>query len=151
MPPATALLFLALLSLQPSSEIWLDQPLTNWNKGGAAVPAGPAPEEPLTSVLARCRQTPPAGTVQRLRLVGGKFAGTLSPTLMTSRADGSSGEVRLSKSELTVEYNRYAPRDPLCCPSARESLTTACCGSQARAGEARTGPAAGASTSAAPW
>ncbi len=54
--------------------------------------------------------------------VAGRFAGTLSPALMTSREDGSSGAVRLAPPGITVEFARYAPRDPLCCPSARATV-----------------------------
>jgi hypothetical protein len=49
--------------------------------------------------------------------VGGRFAGVLSPSLMTSRLDGSSGAVRLAPPTVVVEFSRYAPKDPLCCPS----------------------------------
>jgi hypothetical protein len=38
---------------------------------------------------------------------------------MTSRQDGSSGEVRVSPPEITVEFARYTAADPLCCPSSR--------------------------------
>ena len=51
--------------------------------------------------------------------VSGKYAGTLSPVAMTSREDGSSGEVRISPLEITAEFSRYTPADPLCCPSSR--------------------------------
>ena len=154
----------ALLLVIQSSNVWLDQPLANWNKAGAPVPAAPAPEESLTAVASRCRLTPPttgparavaaAGwmpfnyfgqpiTQDNVEIVGGmtgadgmcrptrynvfvfvagRFAGTLSPALMTSREDGSSGAVRLAPPEITVEFARYAPRDPLCCPSARATV-----------------------------
>jgi LppP/LprE lipoprotein len=49
----------------------------------------------------------------------GEFAGTLSPVLMDSRTDGALSRVTIeSVSELKAEYFRYAPADPLCCPSA---------------------------------
>ena len=54
--------------------------------------------------------------------VDGRFAGTLSPTTMTSRLDGSSGAVRMSLPLLTAEFARYAPSDPLCCPSSRMTV-----------------------------
>jgi hypothetical protein len=143
---------------------WLDQPLANWNKMGATLPAAPAPVESLKTVAARCRLTPPAGGPARavaaagwmpfnyfgqpitqddveivggmtgadgmcrptgynvFVFVGGRFAGMLSPALMTSREDGSSGAVRLAPPEITVEFARYTPRDPLCCPSARATV-----------------------------
>jgi hypothetical protein len=52
----------------------------------------------------------------------GRFAGVLSPTPMTSRLDGSSGAVRLPLPQLTAEFARYAPGDPLCCPSSRVTV-----------------------------
>ena len=54
--------------------------------------------------------------------VGGRHAGTLSPVVMTSRQDGSSGEIRVSAPELTVEFARYTAADPLCCPSSRADV-----------------------------
>ena len=46
------------------------------------------------------------------------FAGTLSPQPMDSRTDGALARASLqSNSRLTVEYQRYAASDPLCCPS----------------------------------
>jgi heat shock protein HslJ len=46
------------------------------------------------------------------------FAGTLSPQPMDSRTDGALGRVSIeSTTRLTAEYARYAPADPLCCPS----------------------------------
>jgi hypothetical protein len=54
--------------------------------------------------------------------VDGHFAGALSPTPMTSRLDGSSGAVRMPLPLLTAEFARYAPSDPLCCPSSRVTV-----------------------------
>ena len=54
--------------------------------------------------------------------VGGKFAGVLSPTSMTSRLDGSSGAVRLALPNITAEFARYTTTDPLCCPSSRVTV-----------------------------
>jgi LppP/LprE lipoprotein len=51
--------------------------------------------------------------------VDGRYAGTLSPEMMVSRTDGSSGAVRMPLPELTAEFSRFAPTDPLCCPSSR--------------------------------
>ena len=51
--------------------------------------------------------------------VDGRYAGTLSPEMMVSRTDGSSGAVRMPLPELTAEFSRSAPTDPLCCPSSR--------------------------------
>jgi LppP/LprE lipoprotein len=60
---AAPLLLLAVFAQRPAS--WLDQPLTNWNRAGAAVPAAPAPAEPLKAVISRCRLTPPGGDAAR--------------------------------------------------------------------------------------
>jgi heat shock protein HslJ len=50
--------------------------------------------------------------------VRGAFAGTLSPHSMDSRTDGALSRVFLqSDSQLSAEYQRYAAKDPLCCPS----------------------------------
>lgn len=47
-----------------------------------------------------------------------QFAGTLSPQLMDSRTDGSTGPMFLTgESNFSVEFNRYQEKDPLCCPS----------------------------------
>jgi LppP/LprE lipoprotein len=55
--------------------------------------------------------------------VGGVFAGTLSPQAMDSRTDGALNRVFLqSSTRLTAEYDRYAPKDPLCCPSRTTSV-----------------------------
>jgi hypothetical protein len=54
--------------------------------------------------------------------VGGRHAGTLSPGPMTSRLDGSSGEVTIAPPEITVEFARYTEKDPLCCPSSRATV-----------------------------
>jgi hypothetical protein len=56
--------------------------------------------------------------------VRGVFAGTLSPHPMDSRSDGVLGRVFLSSgSQLLAEYERYAAKDPLCCPSRTTSVT----------------------------
>src|SRR5205823_14531931 len=48
------------------------------------------------------------------------FAGTMSPVLMDSRADGSLVARGQEPGDVVFgEYNRYAPDDPLCCPSAK--------------------------------
>lgn len=51
-----------------------------------------------------------------------RFAGTLSPTLMSSRLDASSGVVRAAPPLVTTEFARYGPSDPLCCPSSRVTV-----------------------------
>jgi hypothetical protein len=56
--------------------------------------------------------------------VRGVFAGTLSPQPMDSRSDGVLGRVFLSSgSQLVAEYERYAAKDPLCCPSRTTNVT----------------------------
>src|SRR5215831_14767037 len=55
---------------------------------------------------------------QHFVFVHGVFAGTLAPQPMESRTDGALSRVMLQgKNRLTAEYVRYAPTDPLCCPS----------------------------------
>jgi hypothetical protein len=54
--------------------------------------------------------------------VGGRFAGTLSPIVMASRLDASSGAVRMPLPQITTEFARYAPSDALCCPSSRMTV-----------------------------
>jgi uncharacterized lipoprotein YbaY len=53
-----------------------------------------------------------------------RFIGTLSPTPMGARSDGSLGDYRLqSSTELTAEFSRYAENDALCCPSQKSLVT----------------------------
>jgi hypothetical protein len=60
---------------------------------------------------------------QAFVFVGGRFAGTLSPALMDSRADGALTEVRLlSPTEVEAVFLRYVDTDPLCCPSRLSSV-----------------------------
>jgi hypothetical protein len=51
----------------------------------------------------------------------GRYAGTLSPTEMDSRADGALGAPPqpqwLAGDQLAATFTRYASSDPLCCPS----------------------------------
>ena len=49
--------------------------------------------------------------------VGGRFAGILSPTHMTSQSDSSAGVVRMPLPAITAEFARYTSTDALCCPS----------------------------------
>jgi hypothetical protein len=54
----------------------------------------------------------------------GQFAGTISPSAMNSREDGSATFVHLEEQlSLAAEFSRYADKDPLCCPS-RTSFVT---------------------------
>ena len=74
----------------------------------------------LTSVDGMCR---PLG-YQGFIFVGGKLAGTVSPTPMDSRTDGSTSPIHLtSPSSLTVGFVRYKPSDALCCPWKRQIVT----------------------------
>jgi hypothetical protein len=55
--------------------------------------------------------------------VDGRFAGSLSPVLMTSRLDGASGAVRIVAADaITSDFARYTSADPLCCPSSHVSV-----------------------------
>ncbi|MEO5859440.1 MAG: YbaY family lipoprotein [Pyrinomonadaceae bacterium] len=53
-----------------------------------------------------------------------RFIGTLSPTPMTARSDGSLSDYFLqSSTELNAEFNRYSSDDALCCPSQKSFVT----------------------------
>ncbi len=74
----------------------------------------------LTSVDPMCR---PLG-YQAFLFVGGKLAGTVSPSPMDSRSDGSAGPIHLTTvTSLTVGFARYKPADARCCPSKRQIVT----------------------------
>jgi len=61
---------------------------------------------------------------QQFVFADGQFAGTVSPDLMDSRTDGAVSFAAISGADqLTVQFARYAPPDPLCCPS-RETFAT---------------------------
>jgi len=61
---------------------------------------------------------------QHFIFVDGQFAGTDAPAPMDSRTDGAATSVRLSgPDQLNVTYQRYAPTDPLCCPSRQTYVT----------------------------
>jgi hypothetical protein len=69
---------------------------------------------------------------QAFVFVRGVFAGTLSPQLMDSRTDGALVRVALqATTQLTAEYNRYTPGDPLCCPSRKTTVVFAVAGEPA--------------------
>jgi hypothetical protein len=56
--------------------------------------------------------------------VGGRFAGTLSPIVMTSRRDGAVGAVRITGADaVTAEFAHYVSTDPDCCPSSHVRVT----------------------------
>jgi LppP/LprE lipoprotein len=55
---------------------------------------------------------------QEFVFVDGILAGTISPTLMSSRDDGVGRiEAIVGPDQITASYRRYKPEDPLCCPS----------------------------------
>jgi LppP/LprE lipoprotein len=54
----------------------------------------------------------------------GIFAGTLAPHPMDSRTDGALIRVTIAADgKVQAEYARYAPADPLCCPSRVTTVT----------------------------
>jgi LppP/LprE lipoprotein len=56
--------------------------------------------------------------------VNGTFAGTLSPVPMNARTDGALVRVEgEGEQQLAAHYSRYAPTDPLCCPSRTSTVT----------------------------
>jgi hypothetical protein len=55
---------------------------------------------------------------------GGRFAGTVSPMVMTQNRDGVAGAVRIAGADaLTAEFARYTASDAECCPSSRVRVT----------------------------
>jgi hypothetical protein len=53
-----------------------------------------------------------------------RFAGTLSPELMSPKTDGVAATVRITGPDtISTEYSRYSRSDPGCCPSARVRVT----------------------------
>jgi hypothetical protein len=58
--------------------------------------------------------------------VGGRFAGTLAPEPMVARLDGVLSEPPTLGADrrLTASFIRYAPTDPLCCPSRGHTRVT---------------------------
>jgi hypothetical protein len=80
---------------------------------------------------------------QLLVFSGGRFAGTLAPRPMNARTDGAVDLPTVDASG-TVEagFRRYAPSDPLCCPSRTSTVTfrvePAAGGPVLRAGSVRT-------------
>ncbi len=88
-----------------------DRPIT---RGDVTVLAG------LSALTSDCA---PAA-FQAFVFVGGTYAGTLSPTLMTAGKDGVVGMVRvLPDQTITAEFARYAAGDSECCPSGRVRVT----------------------------
>jgi hypothetical protein len=54
--------------------------------------------------------------------VGGRYAGALSPQVMTPGTDASAGAVRFSDNGITVEFARYKTGDSTCCPTSRMAV-----------------------------
>lgn len=51
------------------------------------------------------------------------FAGTVAPAPMNSRTDGAASDASLwFADQVSAEFSRYAPDDPLCCPSGSASV-----------------------------
>ena len=60
---------------------------------------------------------------QSFVFVDGVFAGTISPEPMDSRTTGAATDVNLwYADQLSAEYVRYAPDDPLCCASETDTV-----------------------------
>jgi hypothetical protein len=61
---ATIVLFsLAATAMQDAARAsWLDRPLTNWNTAGGTLPRPAASDEPVTTVISRCKLQPPRST-----------------------------------------------------------------------------------------
>ena len=61
---------------------------------------------------------------QEFVFADGVFVGTISPVLMDSRTDGAGAVLAFTGPDsLAAVFRRYAPEDPLCCPSGMAALT----------------------------
>jgi hypothetical protein len=91
-----------------------DAPLVGAATGGLKVVSGTAGYDGM------CRPM----DYQQFVFVDGGFVGTISPTPMGARADGS-GSVRgpVGPDTLTAVFARYGADDPLCCPSRETAVT----------------------------
>jgi hypothetical protein len=68
----------------------------------------------LIGVDGMCRPLAYQGFV----FVDGKFVGTVSPRLMSSRTDGAAiTHMAVAQGGLEMEFVRYTPQDAYCCPS----------------------------------
>jgi heat shock protein HslJ len=84
-----------------------------YSYGGTGIVTG------LSSFDGMCR---PIG-FQAFVYTAGRYAGTLSPTLMNSRSDGSLTDVHVSSAtSISADFARYRDSDPLCCPSRISSV-----------------------------
>lgn len=92
-----------------------------WSLFGASQTYGPVTVvNGMASVDGMCRPT----LYNTFVFVNNRFAGTLSPTTMDSRTDGSLKEANLnSPTAITAEFNRYTSNDALCCPSQTSTVT----------------------------
>ena len=54
---------------------------------------------------------------QSFVFVDGQLAGTISPEPMNSRTTGAGTVISIREDVVSARYLRYAPTDPLCCPS----------------------------------
>ena len=68
---------------------------------------------------ANCRPV----SFQHFVFVDGVFAGTLAPEAMLPRLDGALFDVWMGPDEVGALYDRYAPTDGLCCPSAQTRVS----------------------------
>lgn len=159
----TSVLFTLMLSAAAFGQTsWLDRPLNNWNRAGAAIPTPPRNAAPLDAMCRQTTRTPvsiadraltragwtlfgptqsygPTTVIMAMASADGmcrpneynafvfandRFIGTLAPTPMGARSDGSLGQYHLqSSTEMTAEFSRYAESDPLCCPSQKSLVT----------------------------
>jgi hypothetical protein len=146
------------------SAVWLDQPLTSWNRPAAPLARGPVDARAIDDARQRCKLDPPSSEAERAlatagwipqphldrRLVqgdveilsgassldadcspagfnlfvfvSGTYAGTLSPSPMSPRADGVAGPVRFTGDLISAEFARFKSGDAVCCPSARMTV-----------------------------
>lgn len=92
-----------------------------WSLFGASQTYGAATVvSAMASVDGMCRPT----QYNTFVFVNNRFAGTLSPTPMDSRTDGSLKDAALnSPTAITAVFNRYTSNDALCCPSQASTVT----------------------------
>ncbi|MGB7069488.1 MAG: YbaY family lipoprotein [Pyrinomonadaceae bacterium] len=105
-----------------SPESLVDRAVTRagWLLFGASQTYGPVTlVKAMSSADGMCRPN----NYNAFVFVGSRFAGTLSPTPMDARTDGSLREAHLSSTqEITAVFNRYTSSDALCCPSQESAV-----------------------------
>ena len=80
-----------------------------------SVPSSPLSADAYVSLEKRCG-TPKSASPT--------FAGTVASEAMTPARDEAAGAVRVTGADtITVEFARYLPGDPECCPSSRERVS----------------------------